>query len=308
MSGLPPLPPRPKQLELVETASTFISDFSTDWDSKVLHTYATADSAKDRPVLVCVHGGGHTGLSWDALARRMNDVVIIAPDLPSHGLSDPADMDIDSLVEATEAAVCDVYVKLAAKGATVLVGHSLGGSIAVRLAKRDRIPSIKALVVLDAVETTALASLSHMSHFVKNIPKRFPTRRAAVEWSLHNMLKNSESARVSIPSQLKLVDDHYEWRLDLSTTEKFWRGWFDGLTEMFLGCSGVYKVLMVAGRRDTLDKKLIVGHMQGKYQLIPLPHSGHVLMEDQPDAVAVALTTLIKRLSLTETAAIYCPP
>lgn len=46
---------------------------------------------------------------------------------------------------------------------------------------------------------------------------------------------------------LKTPQVQYTWRIDLSRTEKYWRGWFEGLSNKFLSCE-VPKLLLLAGK------------------------------------------------------------
>ena len=59
------------------------------------------------------------------------------------------------------------------------------------------------------------------------------------------------------------------WRTPLERTQPFWAGWYRGLSEAFLKVPAP-KVLMLAGT-DRLDKPLMVGQMQGRFQLSLLP-------------------------------------
>lgn len=61
----------------------------------------------------------------------------------------------------------------------------------------------------------------------------------------------------------------YTWRIDLTRTEQFWRGWFEGLSSKFLSVPCA-KLLLLAGV-DRLDRDLTVGQMQGKFQMQVLP-------------------------------------
>ena len=55
----------------------------------------------------------------------------------------------------------------------------------------------------------------------------------------------------------------YTWRIDLTKTEQYWRGWFQGLSKLFLSIPQA-KLLILAGV-DRLDKELTIGQMQGWY-------------------------------------------
>jgi len=57
-----------------------------------------------------------------------------------------------------------------------------------------------------------------------------------------------------------------------------------GLSKKFLQARGG-KLLILAGT-DRLDRELIIGQMQGKYQLVVLPEVGHFLHEDAPGKTA----------------------
>lgn len=91
----------------------------------------------------------------------------------------------------------------------VLVGHSLGGAIAIRVAADPRLSgmaSLAGLVVVEMVEGSALASLELMHKAILAIPRQFETVDAAIQWSVgHGVIKNAESARISVPAQLKPV-------------------------------------------------------------------------------------------------------
>ncbi len=92
-------------------------------------TYVEAGSG---PVLLLIHGMAGTYENWSAviepLARRHT---VIAPDLPGHGSSEPGggDYSLGSLA----AVLRDLLITLGHDRAT-LVGHSLGGGIAMQFA------------------------------------------------------------------------------------------------------------------------------------------------------------------------------
>lgn len=79
----------------------------------------------------------------------------------------------------------------------------------------------------------------------------------------------------------------FEWITNLSTTAPFWKGWFTGLSNRFLKV-GAARLLVLAGT-DRLDKELMIGQMQGKYQLVVFQDAGHFLHEDVPNKTAILL-------------------
>jgi pimeloyl-ACP methyl ester carboxylesterase len=91
-------------------------------------TYAEAGEG---PVLLLIHGMGGTFENWreviEPLARHHT---VIAPDLPGHGSSAPGGGDYS--IGALAAGLRDLLVTLGHERAT-LVGHSLGGGIAMQL-------------------------------------------------------------------------------------------------------------------------------------------------------------------------------
>lgn len=90
----------------------------------------------------------------------------------------------------------------------------------------------------------------------------------------------------------------YTWRIDLSKSEKFWSGWFNGLSEKFLNLLEP-KLLILAGI-DNLDKSLTVGQMQGKFQLQVLARTGHAVHEDRPHEVAEVIASYLIRNRFAE--------
>jgi pimeloyl-ACP methyl ester carboxylesterase len=95
-----------------------------------------------RPPLVCLHGFMDTSRTWElvgpALERRFE---VMAPTLPGHagGPPLPAALDDDVLADAVERAMDDAGI-----GEAMLVGNSLGGFVALKLAARGRARSVVA--------------------------------------------------------------------------------------------------------------------------------------------------------------------
>src|SRR5271157_6168132 len=90
-------------------------------------TYAQVGSG---PVLLLIHGMAGTCENWQAVIEPLaRQHTVIAPDLPGHGTSAPGAGDYS--IGALAAGLRDLLIGLGHERAT-LVGHSLGGGIAMQ--------------------------------------------------------------------------------------------------------------------------------------------------------------------------------
>ncbi|XP_065187550.1 protein phosphatase methylesterase 1-like [Sycon ciliatum] len=158
-------------------------------------------------VLLLLHGGGLSALSFAVLTNDLSQMCncrVAAVDLRGHGDSHTDDdykLDIETLV-------CDVTdIVRAMYGSEpppiVLMGHSMGGALAVRVAHSRSLPSLAGLIVIDVVEGTAMDALSAMQAFLRSQPKKFASLQGAIEWACRSgQIRNAESARISMPPRL----------------------------------------------------------------------------------------------------------
>ncbi|XP_016423861.1 protein phosphatase methylesterase 1-like isoform X1 [Sinocyclocheilus rhinocerous] len=112
-------------------------------------------SGQDGPLLVLLHGGGHSALSWAVFTAAMASRVtcrVLAMDLRGHGATQVRHAD-DLSTQTMSRDVANVV--RATYGETpppiILVGHNVGGAIAVH-ASSGLLPSVVGLVAIDVVE------------------------------------------------------------------------------------------------------------------------------------------------------------
>lgn len=192
---------------------------------------------------------------------------------------------------------------------------------------------IGGVAVLDVVEGTAMDALGVMRGVVLSHPSGFSSVENAIRWHVDSKtIANLDSARISVPPLLQpnpsfaanqpaapaapldeaepqeVLDDDpsrkessaaatnqhpLTWKADLLATEPYWRSWFEGLSSRFLSVKTA-RLLLLAGT-DRLDKELMIGQMQGKYQLEVITDVGHSLHEDAPDRTAKILLDFWRR-------------
>lgn len=284
------------------------------------HAYYTAPAGPKSPLLVLHHGAGSCGLSFALFAKDIKRIIpetgILCLEAREHGsvVYDTAtgdvntDMSIDTLSNDMVTMIRLAQQKLGWQELPqmLLVGHSLGGAIVTNTAKLGALGNqVLGFVVLDVVEGSAMEALKHMQSYLATRPSVFSSLNDAVDWHIKSRtLRNIGSARVSVPGLLlQTQTGKWIWRTDLSKTEAYWQNWFGGMSSKFLTAKGA-KLLMLAGT-DRLDKELMIGQMQGKFQLQVLPAAGHFIQEDLPDETAKIITEFLKR---NDRSALVLPP
>ncbi|EFJ40833.1 hypothetical protein VOLCADRAFT_77814 [Volvox carteri f. nagariensis] len=298
-----------------------LGSWAAYWDKRMeVHlpgrggTFNVYVAGTEGPIVMCVHGGGYSGLTWSLVAKRLKDKYrVVAPDMRGHGLtSTNNDTDFSKETMSEDIIAIWDYMFRGSGGhpAGILVGHSMGGGLAVWAAAAKRVKWLEGVVVIDVVEGTALAALPHMMNILAGRPASFRSVEEAVTWAVRSgMSRNKEAAAVSMPSQLveKPLGDpggggegprQWTWRTPLELSRPYWEGWYTGLSEAFLQLP-CPKALLLAGT-DRLDRALTIGQMQGKFQLILMPTAGHAIHEDEPDRAAEHLLGFLRRFRVGE--------
>ncbi|RXN34269.1 phosphatase methylesterase 1-like protein [Labeo rohita] len=122
----------------------------------------------------------YSPVSWSEYFEMMDDVVI---------------GDVANVVRATYGEI---------PPSIILVGHNMGGAIAVHAASGALLPSVVGLVAIDVVEGSAMDVLHSMQNFLRGRPKSFKSIDHAIEWSVKSgQIRNLESAKVSMVGQVR---------------------------------------------------------------------------------------------------------
>ncbi|CAM6031460.1 unnamed protein product [Sphagnum compactum] len=371
-SRLPPLPPklesnlrkgvtsRPKDYNPTQWNEYFEESRDVVTDRGTFRVYLTKLPQETGPLVVCLHGGGFSALTWSHFSTEIQELIhcqCLAIDLRGHGdshTSDDDDLSADTMALDVVSILQTMYPEDAPQ--IIMIGHSMGGAICVHAAETEQLLTLVGVIVIDVVEGTAMEALASMQSFLRSRPSHFKSIQHAIEWSVRSgQIRNVQSAKVSMPGQItntktgKLATNElpieesfvgqatekeessfshplaipedaevespvstefttpslpamedpkkYAWRIDLSKSEKYWPGWFEGLSQKFLDLRAA-KLLLLAGI-DNLDKTLTVGQMQGKFQMQVLARCGHAVHEDLPHEVAEVVASYMLRNRFT---------
>lgn len=260
--------------------------------------YKDQGDPKDTLPLVLIHGTSSSLHTWDSIVQRVGPLKrIIRMDLPAFGLTGGAPERtystefyvrfVDSLLQRLDVSRC------------ILGGNSLGGGIAWNTALADT-SRIRGLVLLDATGYPRKNEKGNLGFKLAAMPgvasllSSF-TPRALIRKSLEDSY--SDPAKVTDA----LVDRYFELLLrdgNRQATVDLFRGRRPPQPERIRDIRVPTLIIWGAddGLIDAENASLFRRDIPGS-EAIVIPRSGHVPMEETPDAVAEAIIGFVGRIN-----------
>ncbi|KAF8712353.1 Protein phosphatase methylesterase, partial [Rhizoctonia solani] len=287
------------------TQAAQVSVAESGLDFRVYYTPPTAQGPEGT-VLVCHHGAGYSALSFACFAQEVTKISggelgMLIIDARGHGKTTPLEasdpnadvLDLSVLASDFVNLLCTLFPKPAEAPSLIPAagtqhGRNSGGT-RMPVTVGERLSRLRGSSVgrsRRSVEAgSAMEALPHMHKLLDSRPDGFASQEEAIEWHVTtNTIRNVASARVSVPSLVVPAQPSdtpaghaWKWRTPLRSTSPYWRSWFNGLSEKFLAARTA-RLLVLAGT-DRLDKTLMIGQMQGKFQMVVVPGVGHMLHE-----------------------------
>ena len=250
------------------------------------------------PVLLLLHGTGAATHSWRALAPLLAErFTVVAPDLPGHGFTRgrPAG---GLTMSAMARAVGDLLQALALEP-TIVVGHSAGAAIAIRMAV-DGIARPAAIVGLDAallpfpgLAAKLFPSLARLL-FVNPFAPHFFARLAKTAGETGRFLERSTGSRIDAAGV-----DFYQ---RLFATPGHCSGAITMMADWDLPALKralphlTIPLLLLHGDKDAAIP-LATAHeavaMVGAGRVVTLPGLGHLAHEEKPEQVATLIAEFV---------------
>ncbi len=247
-----------------------------------IYYYAFQSVRGDCPPVVLIHGAGGTHLSWPAEVRRMSGLCSYAPDLPGHGKSSATDG--RQTIGGYRQSILDWLTALGLHRA-VFVGHSMGGAIALDLA----IHHPERVLGLGLVSSGPRLVVGPQ---IVEYAARPATGHKAVE-----ALVGLSFSPAADPRLVELAGQRLnETRPSVLHGDLLACQGFD-VTEQV----GAVRVpsLVICGADDRItpvrQSQFLAGAISSA-RLEVVPRAGHMVMLEQPQAVADALTAFISAI------------
>ena len=167
------------------------------------------------PILFCLHGAGHSALSFSLLSAISTNYRLVSYDFRAHGYNTTQpedDLSMATLVSDTEKALLKIS-ELFPKENIIILGHSLGGAVAVKTCvhifrtefNKDLYNKIQGVIVVDVIEGSAMEALPYMKNVIDKKQKEFINVNEAISYMASTQIINLQSCRISIPPLLKQI-------------------------------------------------------------------------------------------------------
>ncbi len=241
-------------------------------DSHTLFYAQVGQPVAGRPSLVLLHGAGGSHLVWPGEVLRLPNTAVFALDLPGHGRSSGLGCNTVSAYAKFVAG----FLAACGLNEVVLIGHSLGGAIAQTLAAQ-RHAAVRGLVLIGTGSRLRVADA-----ILSQILPDFQTAVDTINhfaWSSHTprpVVEHGRSFLANTDPQVMFGDFTACHTFDIS--QELAR--IDQPT------------LIVAAEDDHLTPvkygRFLADHIPNS-QMVILPNAGHMMMVEQPTAVAAAI-------------------
>jgi pyruvate dehydrogenase E2 component (dihydrolipoamide acetyltransferase) len=254
--------------------------------------YTMSAGSPGDPAVVFVHGIGGSSASWQAVIEPFaGSHHVVALDLPGHGQSDvPDPADTDYSVAGLAGTVAEVVAQLGLERVT-LVGHSLGGAVAIAaaLAAPDR---VERLVLVDS---TGLGDdISPELVELLEAPPSEPGSRALLELFFHDQRLVLDAGVAEHHAALSRPGAHDAVRAigSQAFTGTRQRAAPEPLEQI------TQPVLVIWGERDRVVPAAHADHARAAIadvEVAIIPDAGHAPQVEKPAAFAAILTRFLAR-------------
>lgn len=225
-----------------------------------------------KPSLLFLHGGGGTHRHWGKQIRGLRDATLACLDLPGHGRSKGRGR---QSIEGYAELVAEFMAALALES-PIVVGHSMGGAIALDLALRYG-AQIGGLVLVGTG-----ARLRVMPSLLEGLREEFESTVDLLCRYLYGRLASEKMVRLGREEMLAIGPEVLLG--DYLACDRF--DVIDRLGEVRL------PTLVICGEEDQLTplkySRFLVDHIPGA-GLVTIPEAGHMVMLEKPQETTDAI-------------------
>lgn len=251
--------------------------------------------SKSKQAIIIIHGLFGLGDNWYSIGKKLSEkYFVIIPDMRNHGKSpESKEFGIDIMAEDINELLSEYNISK-----SILIGHSMGGKIAMHFALKNPTKT-KALIVVDmhtreselknehfkiasCIKSTKLEDFQSYSDIGKHLEKKIGNKKIA-----QLILKN-----------VGKVSNNYEWKLNIQNIENNFRN----ITKPIESENAYYEasLFVKGGNSDYIlesDKPLIETIFPYS-EIVNIPGASHWVHADKTTAFMDSINEFMEKYEL----------
>ncbi len=242
--------------------------------------------------LVILHGLLGSGGNWKKVAKKMADICrVVAIDLPNHGRSPHTAL---ADIQATCASVV-ATIRSAGIMRTTLLGHSMGGKIAMQLSS-DHPEMLKALIVADMLPKAIPPAHLFILRACEQLDLSGASSRRELDAELARAVVQPEVRAFILKNVRRDADNRFHWQINLRNIIANYRVVSDApeLKRIYAG-----PTLFIGGSDSPYKIESQAELIRTRFpaaQIKTIAEAGHLLHADQPEIFCYVIRDFILNL------------
>ena len=251
------------------------------------------NDVKSETTLVLVHGFGGSKDNWNRMVALWGGKYhVIAPDLPGHGES--ASIKELGYTTTQQAQRLESFLKAKKVNNIHLVGHSMGGAIALRYVKNNT-ENVKSLILIDAMGMHQTKSDGDV--LVEKSEKN-PLYDVCTNERFETLVNYSMYRSSHIPAMFKEV--MFQDKCERKALEKIlYEGMYQDVKLDDIARNITVPTLIIWGEKDRIihpdNGRLLHGTIK-KSQLVILKEIGHIPLLEDPEKTADTIDSFLEQI------------
>jgi pimeloyl-ACP methyl ester carboxylesterase len=269
-------------------------------DGTRLHVRLSRHADSSRPTCLLLHGYGDGSYVWADACAALSDVCkVVVVDLRGHGDSEPSRSGAyDADTGAGDVRTIIAQLELASP---ILIGHSFGGELVLRLAARP-VPDVAAAVFVDICPEANQEASRQATVLMRETLRTYGSIEdyCNVLMSIRPILSKAAAERLAHGS-LRPVEGGFQLKLDPAlidsadeefTTAAQWRELLPGIRCPTLVVRGAASAMVSASCAAQMARML------AKARVVTVPKAGHAVMSDNPAAFCADIVGFVNSIAV----------
>ena len=265
-------------------------DRFVDVDGLQLRYREYGQQGPDQPSLVLIHGFGNSLQSFRLVAPLLaDDYHVITVDMPGFGLSSkPAQWDYRN---ANQARVMGDFIRALGLDKVIVGGHSLGGSVALRVAVAE--PEVTGLVLMNpGILNSGVPAIAQYYVFpMERLLAKQMGKREFRESMIKGSFIDPDIVTEEVMDNLELTTRSEGYLAGMTTM----MGQYEAPDEEPLLAEATMPTVIVWGELDKRKTPAELAQLEAglpNERTVKVPGVGHYVHEEGPEAVAAGLINL----------------